>query len=354
MVAGLIRDSAFGHIVRFVTRNKYFQFEEERDPSIAIRYYNTEKTRNIAKYGKTSVPEEEQKNEKRKPSDSAKRSGADAQLDQSQQLPPPAHHPSTGSIGSEETTVDMNRQVSNVTGTPVDPERGRDLTVVDWDGPNDPENPLNWSMGKKFFVTFEICLLTFGVYIGSAIYTAGLQDIEKTFGVSEVAGVLGLTLFVLGYGLGMFTAIFLVRRSTSLRLFRANMNFHRSNDLVSIVRNPTDRPHSHLHSHTARLRRLPSPNSSGQQLRYAARFSILDRVFRLARFGDWWCHTLRHLRTQKARLCHLHLGHGSRLWTYYGTSGRWVRRYRQGLDMADLGAHVAVWFRSCYAILLLA
>jgi len=57
-------------------------------------------------------------------------------------------------------------------------------------------------MGKKFFVTFEICLLTVGVYIGSAIYTPGLMGVMDEFGVSEVVATLGLTLFVLGYGLG--------------------------------------------------------------------------------------------------------------------------------------------------------
>jgi Ca2+/Na+ antiporter len=62
------------------------------------------------------------------------------------------------------------------------------------------QNPRNWSRGKRFFVTFEICFLTFSVYIGSAIYTAGVQDVEKVFGVAQVPATLGLTLFVLGYG----------------------------------------------------------------------------------------------------------------------------------------------------------
>ena len=61
---------------------------------------------------------------------------------------------------------------------------------------------MNWSTFKKFFVTFEICLLTFSVYIGSAIYSAGEEDVEMVFGVSQVAATLGLTLFVAGYGLG--------------------------------------------------------------------------------------------------------------------------------------------------------
>lgn len=52
------------------------------------------------------------------------------------------------------------------------------------------------------FVTFEICLLTFSVYIGSAIYSAGTEDVTMVFGVSQVAATFGLTLFVAGYGLG--------------------------------------------------------------------------------------------------------------------------------------------------------
>lgn len=64
------------------------------------------------------------------------------------------------------------------------------------------KNPQNWPMWKKFFVTFEICLLTFSVYIGSAIFTPGIPTVMQDFGVSQVAATLGLTLFVGGYGLG--------------------------------------------------------------------------------------------------------------------------------------------------------
>ena len=80
-------------------------------------------------------------------------------------------------------------------------EKGPDYELVDWQK-DDPANPRNWSTPKKFFVTFEICLLTTSVYIGSAIYTAGIQGVMSDFGVSQVVAVLGLTLFVAGYGLG--------------------------------------------------------------------------------------------------------------------------------------------------------
>ena len=58
--------------------------------------------------------------------------------------------------------------------------------------------PRNWSLFKRVFVTFEICLLTISVYIGSAIYSAGTDSVVATFGVSRVAATLGLTLFVAG------------------------------------------------------------------------------------------------------------------------------------------------------------
>jgi DHA1 family multidrug resistance protein-like MFS transporter len=64
------------------------------------------------------------------------------------------------------------------------------------------QDPQNWSLGKKFFVSCEIWLLTFAVYIGSAIFTPGIPGVSEQFGVSSVAATLGLTLFVFGYGLG--------------------------------------------------------------------------------------------------------------------------------------------------------
>ncbi|KAJ5111243.1 hypothetical protein N7532_001778 [Penicillium argentinense] len=74
--------------------------------------------------------------------------------------------------------------------------------VINWQGPDDPENPQNWSMAKKVFVSTLIWLLTFAIYDGSAIYTPGIPSVSEQLGVSSVAATLGLTLFVAGYGLG--------------------------------------------------------------------------------------------------------------------------------------------------------
>jgi DHA1 family multidrug resistance protein-like MFS transporter len=114
----------------------------------------------------------------------------------------------------------MGEGYNEASGVKVDPEKGKDLHVVDWYGPDDPQvcsffppdefwavlmcfqNPKNWSRAKRYFVTFEIVLLTFSIYIGSAIYTPGLMSVMSDFGVGQVPATLGLTLYVAGYGLG--------------------------------------------------------------------------------------------------------------------------------------------------------
>jgi MFS transporter, DHA1 family, multidrug resistance protein len=49
---------------------------------------------------------------------------------------------------------------------------------------------------------FQTCLLTTAIYLGSAIYTAGIPYVSAEFHVSTVAATVGLTAFVAGYGLG--------------------------------------------------------------------------------------------------------------------------------------------------------
>ncbi|KAH4609912.1 hypothetical protein HBI38_123860 [Parastagonospora nodorum] len=180
MVADLIRDSPFGHIVRLVTRNKVFQYPEERDPEVWKKYVHQEKSGYMAHHGTTDPPEEESE-----------------ELQNAQGVRAREHNSSDSASRTQ-----VGDGFNEASGVKVDPEKGRDRHVVDWYGPDDPQNPRNWSRAKKFFVTFEICFLTFSVYIGSAIYTPGLIDVTQVFGVAQVPATLGLTLYVAGYGLG--------------------------------------------------------------------------------------------------------------------------------------------------------
>ncbi|GAK68096.1 uncharacterized protein PAN0_039c6329 [Moesziomyces antarcticus] len=73
---------------------------------------------------------------------------------------------------------------------------------VGWYGEADPANPQNWRSSQKAFVAGIICIYTFGVYLGSAIYTPSMYGVMQQFNVSYAAANLGLALFVFGYGAG--------------------------------------------------------------------------------------------------------------------------------------------------------
>jgi len=132
-MAELIRDTVLGHFLRLVTGNKVLLYEEEKNPELWKKYVHEEKSGNMAKHGQPTPPNDEKLEEQ--------------DTDDSQ-----ARSTSSGS-----TVVDRDQQVNEVSGKRVDPEKGRDVHLVDWYGPDDPENPRNWSRFKRIWVTFCIC-----------------------------------------------------------------------------------------------------------------------------------------------------------------------------------------------------
>lgn len=175
-MATLLQDSTFGHMVRILTKRRCFRYAEEKDPSLWRRHVNLEKSGRLAYHGRmdsVSIPE-------------------DHQLALSESV---TRIPSTA-------WTHRGHNFQGLTGVRINPEQGKDVNVIDWWDENDPENPQNWALWKKIFVTFEICLLTFSVYIGSAIFTPGIPTVMEEFQIAQVPATLGLTIFVAGYGLG--------------------------------------------------------------------------------------------------------------------------------------------------------
>lgn len=82
------------------------------------------------------------------------------------------------------------------------PDRVKDSHIVSWYADDDPDNPHNWSPLKKAWLSFVILLYTFTVYIGSSLYVASITSIVETYKTSETVASLGLSFYVLGYGLG--------------------------------------------------------------------------------------------------------------------------------------------------------
>ncbi|BAE56292.1 unnamed protein product [Aspergillus oryzae RIB40] len=161
-----IRDSTFGKLVRVFTRNRLLRYPEEVNPALWTECLKPE----------PSVKDEEAA------------TLADTEED------------TFGLYAVMSQASRASRRLNSIAST-AGVDRGTPL-LVDWRGPDDPENPQNWSTTKKLLVSSQIWMLTFAIYIGSAIYTPGIEGVSEQFSVSRVAATLGLTLFVLGYGLG--------------------------------------------------------------------------------------------------------------------------------------------------------
>ncbi|KAK3069760.1 GTPase-activating protein [Teratosphaeriaceae sp. CCFEE 6253] len=162
----LIRDTAFGALIRALTRGRLLQFEEDRQPATyRLRY---------AEQSSTGTHGPATKND-----------------------------PLFEKLPLEDGQVAAKHEpTSRSSSDGGETEKSKDVNLVDWYGPSDPANPLNWSSAKKTFVVFQICLLTTSIYLGSSIYTPAIPSVSESFGVSIVSSTLGLTLFVVGYGLG--------------------------------------------------------------------------------------------------------------------------------------------------------
>lgn len=72
----------------------------------------------------------------------------------------------------------------------------------------DLDSPRNWPTLVKSFVVADVMLLNFSFYAASAIFTPSIPLIEEEFGASTSEGTLGLSLFVIAYGIGPLIVCF--------------------------------------------------------------------------------------------------------------------------------------------------
>jgi hypothetical protein len=80
---------------------------------------------------------------------------------------------------------------------------GRDPTVVDWDSADDPQNPKNWTMKRKWAATFVVSAFTFISPVSSSMVAPALGKVSEEFGITnQVESALVLSIFVLAYAIG--------------------------------------------------------------------------------------------------------------------------------------------------------
>ncbi|KAJ9112575.1 hypothetical protein QFC19_000592 [Naganishia cerealis] len=239
MVAATLQDSFFGLICHTVSRGKLFPFPEElpdfqlprryqrdahTEAQLAAREHRLEQRRKAKEYRNSILKEREEKpiriarvlppsmEEGYGQLSDEERQRQVAEIDRSEKpiaiakvLPEKSRgrvNGRTNSNDSERTRVAPAQEDLEQEDLEEGLELGdeEDPNLVDWYGPDDPANPMNWSPRKKAWVTGMICLITTSVYSGSSVYSPGIMEAMQYFEVAQVPATLGLSLFVVGYG----------------------------------------------------------------------------------------------------------------------------------------------------------
>lgn len=234
------RESGIGQLLRYVTRNKFFAYPEE-DPNFKVPWENV----SLEPANPVSEPKQKERDvESASDSDETRkdvglekelsasgsparrtlseRNPEDRDLEKTMSFPKSLTRRETArttdgrSIISRATTreqtspysrerfeVEQEEAAERHETNVIQPQKTSDgIILVDWYTTDDPANPQNWSQWKKFVVSANIFFYTFVVYCASAIYTSSEPGVMERFGVGQSKASLGLSMFVLGYGVG--------------------------------------------------------------------------------------------------------------------------------------------------------
>ncbi|KAI8288131.1 MFS transporter [Colletotrichum sp. SAR11_57] len=78
-----------------------------------------------------------------------------------------------------------------------------DENVVDWEGPEDPQNPLNWSPRLRYGHVVIASLLSLVVNLAATMIAPGMEYVVRDIHItSQTIGTLSVTIYLLGFALG--------------------------------------------------------------------------------------------------------------------------------------------------------
>ncbi|KAI8946805.1 MFS general substrate transporter [Xylaria longipes] len=77
-----------------------------------------------------------------------------------------------------------------------------DANLVTWNGPDDPENPQNFSFRYKLFITGIWIYGNLCSTLASSIWSSGSRQVAAEFHQSTIVVTLGISLFLLGFSVG--------------------------------------------------------------------------------------------------------------------------------------------------------
>ena len=80
-----------------------------------------------------------------------------------------------------------------------------DPSIVEFDGPDDPDNPKNWTARRRAAITIAMGLMTFVVTFSSSIFAVAIQPVSEEFNVGTPVATLGVSFFLLVSASGALT-----------------------------------------------------------------------------------------------------------------------------------------------------
>ncbi|KAJ5130769.1 uncharacterized protein N7515_006808 [Penicillium bovifimosum] len=108
-----------------------------------------------------------------------------------------ADHNALGTTLTARVSSLAERVTTVATNATADPDY-----EVDWDGEDDPENPMNWKFNYKVMCLVFLSWNTLTVVLYSTSYTSGTALIAEEFGQSKPIVTLGLTFYLFGLAIG--------------------------------------------------------------------------------------------------------------------------------------------------------
>ena len=108
------------------------------------------------------------------------------------------HHSADGSgVVADDDAEIRDLEKAEEQGAKVQPTEESDPNLIDWDGPDDPENPMNWTFSRKVLSTGTMATLTLVITFASSVFSTATVVVAREYGVSNEVTILGTSLFVL-------------------------------------------------------------------------------------------------------------------------------------------------------------
>ncbi|OJD31789.1 mfs multidrug transporter [Diplodia corticola] len=105
----------------------------------------------------------------------------------------------------EKQQPDVECQSIDNTGSASESEEKEDSNLVTWDGPNDPENPKNWTQSRKWATTMIVSAFAFVSPLSSSMAAPALDAIGTELHIPDGFQLqMVLSIFLLAYSFGSF------------------------------------------------------------------------------------------------------------------------------------------------------